>query len=98
MKNIPLYEVRKIKDLRDMLQQSVMLYPDKTVFMIKKIKGEPYTNISFKQYGEDVDAFGTALTHLAGLGCRTAILADTRYEWYVSYLGITNGTGIVIPR
>ena len=97
MKNIPLYEVRKIKDLRDMLQQSVMLYPDKTVFMIKKIKGEPYTHVSFKQYGEDVDAFGTALTHLSGLGCRAAILADTRYEWYVSYLGITNGTGIVIP-
>ena len=97
MKNIPLYEVRKIKDLRDMLQQSVKLYQDKTVFMIKKIKGEPYTNVSFKQYGEDVDAFGTALTHLAGRGSRTAILAETRYEWYVSYLGITNGTGIVIP-
>ena len=97
MKNIPLYEVRKIKDLRDMLQQSVMLYPDKTVFMIKKIKGQPYTNVSFKQYGEDVDALGTALTHLAGRGSRTAILADTRYEWYVSYLSVTNGTGIVIP-
>ena len=97
MKDIPLYEVRKIKDLRDMLQQSVMLYQDKTVFMIKKIKGEPYTNVSFKQYGEDVDSFGTALTHLAGHGCRTAILSETRYEWYVAYLGITNGTGIVIP-
>jgi len=97
MKNIPLYEVRKIKDLRDMLQQSVMLYPDKTVFMIKKIKGQPYTNVSFKQYGEDVDALGTALTHLAGRGSRTAILADTRYEWYVSYLAVTNGTGVVIP-
>lgn len=97
MKNIPLYEVRKIKDLRDMLQQSVMLYPDKTVFMIKKIKGQPYVNVSFKQYGEDVDALGTALTHLAGRGSRIAILADTRYEWYVSYLSVTNGTGIVIP-
>ena len=97
MKDIPLYEVRKITDLRDMLKQSVMLYQDKTVFMIKKSKGEPYTNVSFKQYGADVDAFGTALTHLAGHGCRAAILAETRYEWYVSYLGITNGTGIVIP-
>lgn len=97
MKNIPLYEVRKITDLRDMLKQSVMLYQDKTVFMIKKNKGEPYTNISFRQYGADVDAFGTALTYLAGRGCRAAILAETRYEWYVSYLGVTNGTGIVIP-
>jgi len=97
MKDIPLYEIRKIKDLRDMLHQSVMLYQDKTVFMIKKIKGEPYTNISFKQYGDDVDAFGTALTQLVGHKSRIAILAETRYEWYVSYLGITNGSGTAVP-
>ena len=97
MKNIPLYEVRKIKDLRDMLEQSVKLYQDKTVFMIKKNRGEPYTNISFKEYSDDVQAFGTALSNLMGLGSRVAILAETRYEWYVSYLAVTNGTGIVVP-
>jgi len=97
MKNIPLYEVRKIKDLRDMLQQSVMLYQDNTVFMIKKVKGDPYSNVSFKQYSEDVDALGTALTHLIGHNSRFAILSETRYEWYVSYLGIVNGSGIAVP-
>ena len=97
MKNIPLYEIRKIKDLRDMLQQSVKLYQDNTVFLIKKIKGEPYTSISFKQYSEDVDALGTALTHIAGHNSRIALLAETRYEWYVSYLGIVNGTGVAVP-
>ena len=97
MKNIPLYEVRKIKDLRDMLHQSVKLYQDKTVFMIKKLRGESYSNVSFKQYSDDIDAFGTALTNLAGAGSRVAILSETRYEWYVSYLSVTNGTGIVVP-
>jgi len=97
MKNIPLYEVRKIRDLRDMLQQSVKLYQDKAVFMIKKNKGENYTNISYKQYSSDVNAFGTALTNMSGSGSRVAILAETRYEWYVSYLSVTNGTGIVVP-
>lgn len=97
MKNIPLYEVRPIQDLRDMLQQSAKIFRDKPVFMIKINRGEPYTNITYKQYAEDVDAFGTALVDLAGLGSRVAILAETRYEWYVSYLSTTNGTGIVIP-
>ena len=97
MKNIPLYEVRKIKDLRDMLKQSVMLYQDKAVFMIKKNKGEDYSDVSYKQFGDDVDAFGTALTDLVGLGGRVAILAEARYEWYISYLSVTNGTGIVVP-
>ena len=40
---------------------------------------------------------GTGLSHLCGIGSRIAILAETRYEWYVSYLATTNGTGIIVP-
>ena len=97
MKNIPLYEVRKITDLRDMLTQSVMLYQDMTAFMIKKKRGMPYENVSFKQFGEDVESMGTALSNLLGLGSRVAILSESRYEWYVSYLSVTNGTGVIVP-
>jgi len=97
MKKIPFYEVREIKDLRDMLRQSVKLFNDKTAFMIKKNRGEPYTNVSYRAYGADVDALGTALVQLSGKGSRVAILSETRYEWYITYLATTNGTGIVVP-
>ena len=97
MKHIPLYEVRKIRDLRDMLQQSVNLYGDHPAFMVKKKPGSPYTSITMKEYSDDVDAFGTALLNQVSAGSRVAILAETRYEWYVSYLSVTNGTGVVIP-
>ncbi|NLO62970.1 MAG: AMP-binding protein [Clostridiaceae bacterium] len=97
MKKIPLYEVREISDLRDMLRQSVKIFNDKAAFMIKKNRGEPYTSVSYRTYGADVDAFGTALVHLSGIGSRVAILSETRYEWYVTYLATTNGTGIVVP-
>ena len=97
MKNIPLYEVRKIRDLRDMLQQSVELYGDRTAFMVKKERGGPYFDITMKEFADDVDAFGTALLQHVSAGSRIAILAETRYEWYVSYLSVTNGTGIVVP-
>ncbi len=97
MKNIPYYEVREIKDLRDMLRQSVKLFNDKAAFMIKKNRGEPYTNVSYRTFGADVDALGTALVQLSGKGSRVAILSETRYEWYVTYLATTNGTGVVVP-
>lgn len=97
MKDLPLHEVRKIHDLRDMLQQSVTLYADHPAFMVKKEHGGPYVNITTKEYSDDVDAFGTALLHHVTMGSRVAILAETRYEWYVSYLSVTNGTGIVVP-
>jgi len=97
MKKIPFYEVREIHDLRDMLRQSVKIFNDKTAFMIKKNRGEPYTEVSYRTYGADVDAFGTALTRISGKGSRVAILSETRYEWYVSYLATTNGIGVVVP-
>ncbi|HOB87280.1 MAG TPA: AMP-binding protein, partial [Bacillota bacterium] len=94
---VPLYEVKKIRDLRDMLQQSVALFGDHPAFMIKKKPGAPYTTVSMKQFAADVDALGTALLKRVPHGSRVAILAETRYEWYVSYLGVTNGTGVVVP-
>ena len=97
MKAFPLYEVRKIRDLKDMLKQSSVLYKDRNAFLIKEKKGEPYKSVSFGKYSEDVDAFGTALLQTLGSGSRIAILAETRYEWYVSYLSVVNGTGIVVP-
>ena len=97
MKNIPLYEVRHIEDLRDMLKQSVELYGDLPLFYYKKVKGGQYEYYTFNEYNKAVQAMGTGLSHLCGLGSRIAILAETRYEWYVSYLATTNGTGIVVP-
>ena len=54
MKKIPYYEVREIRDLKDMLQQSVRLYKDKTLFLNKPQKGAPYVPVSFEQYEKDV--------------------------------------------
>lgn len=96
-KNAPLYEVRHINDLRDMLTQSSALYADQTAFLIKDRRGGPYLPVTYRQYAADVDAFGTALADAGLKGGRIAILAETRYEWYVSYLATTNGTGIVVP-
>ncbi|WP_144175902.1 AMP-binding protein, partial [Pseudomonas sp. Kh13] len=28
---------------------------------------------------------------------RVAILAETRYEWYVSYMAVVNGLAVVVP-
>ena len=96
-KNTPLYEVRKIHDLKDMLSQSISLYGDKTLFLIKEENGKPYKPISFNEYNDDVNAFGTALIDLGLKGGRIAIIGRNRYEWYVSYMSAVNGVGVVVP-
>ena len=115
MKNVPLYEVRPIKDLRDMIKQSATIYRDKAAFLVKDPRaarqtmaesaGEaaaderslPYLPVSYSQFDRDVDAFGTRLRQLGLDSARVAILAETRYEWYVTYLATVNGVGVVVP-
>ncbi len=97
-KNAPLYEVRAIRDLKDMLQQSAELYSTSTAFLTKPVKLGPYKPVSYKQYAEDVDKLGTALLALGlGQGSSVAIISETRYEWYVSYLGVLNGAAVIVP-
>ncbi len=97
MKNIPLYEVRTIKDLKDMLTSSAALFGEKAAFLAKRKGSDAYQPISYRQYKSDVDAFGTALLHLGLKGKRIALIGENRYEWSISYLSVINGTGIIVP-
>lgn len=97
MKNIPLYEVRKIRDLKDMLLSSSELYSDKAAFLSKTKGSDKYQPISYKQYKNDVDYLGTALLSLGLKGERIALIGESRYEWVVSYLSAVNGTGVIVP-
>ncbi len=97
MKNIPLYDVRQIHDLRDMLNGSAEQFGDKAAFLVKREEGGAYEPVSFAQFKRDVDAFGTALISLGLQNGRVAIVGENRYEWAVAYLATVNGTGTVVP-
>lgn len=97
MKNIPLYEVRPIKNLKDMLQSSVALYGDRTAFLSKHGGSGRYIPITYNQFKTDVDALGTVLTKLGLKGKRVALIGESRYEWMVSYLSVVNGVGVIVP-
>ena len=94
------HDVRKIRDLRDMFYQSSRLFVDQTAFLIKREHRGPYEAITFRDLRKDVEALGTALMRLfegQEERPRFAILAGTRYEWYLSYLATLLGEGIIVP-
>jgi long-chain acyl-CoA synthetase len=97
MKNIPLYEVREITSLKDMISSSTELFGDKPAFLMKHKGEEGYRPVTYRQYKKDVDAFGTALLSLGLKGKRIALIGENRYEWSVSYLAVVNGAGIIVP-
>lgn len=97
MKNIPLYEVTRPENLRDVVKTRLREFPENPVFLHKTKKGGDYEPVSTEKFDRDIDSLGSALFSKLKKGSRVAILAETRYEWYVSYLATTNGLGCVVP-
>ncbi|MBQ4270454.1 MAG: AMP-binding protein, partial [Clostridiales bacterium] len=97
MKNIPLYEVTRPENLRDVVKTRLKEFPENPVFLHKTKKGGDYEPVSIEKFDRDIDSLGSALFSKIKKGSRVAILSETRYEWYVSYLMTTNGLGCVVP-
>ena len=93
MKNI-----REMADLRDILTYSCEKYSDKTAFMEKSKATGKYEPVTFKEFRVSTEALGTAMCSELGLkGKRVAIISENRYQWMISYLAVTCGTGVVVP-
>ncbi len=90
------YDVREIKDLRDMLAQSVKLYGDRPAFEVKNANGEHY-EITYNRYQNEIKAVGTALVDMGLSGQKIAVSGDNSYEWCLSYMATVTGVGVIVP-
>lgn len=92
----PLYKVRDIENLKDMIQQSAELFGDKDAFLVKNDEGV-YKGITYAKFKNDIDALGTAFLDLGLKDSFIAVIGENRYEWCVTYLSTVNGTGVAVP-
>lgn len=97
MPTMPLYQVRSISNLKDMLNQSCEIFKQKIAFKVKKKNSDDIHPVSYAQFTEDVNSLGTALIKQGLEDKRIAIISENRYEWAVSYLAVVNGIGVVVP-
>lgn len=91
----PLYKVRKINDLKELLDQCTALYSDEFAFMSKV--DDKYVGTTYKKYKEDVYALGTMLSELGMKNEHIAVIGENRYEWCVTYMAVTCGGGVIVP-
>ena len=92
------YKPTEYKTIKEIFERSTEIYANKE-FILEKFnpKGE-FEEITYKKFGEDVIALGTALTNKYNLkGERIVIVSETTYEWYVSYMAALCGAGIAVP-
>lgn len=91
----PIYKVRKINDLKELLDQCTALFSDEIAFMSKV--DDKYVGTTYKKYKEDVYALGTMFTELGIKNEHIAVIGENRYEWCVTYMATACGGGVIVP-
>ena len=94
--------VREVTDLKDLINQTVELYGDNPVFRFKKRmykKGEEveFNEMTYKEFKNEIDSFGTSLNNLGLENERIALISKNRYEWNVVYYATTIGDKVIVP-
>ena len=94
-----IYDSKTFKNIREILNNSVELYPDNKAFIIKEKKGKDvsYKDITYKEFQNQMNYLGTSLIDLGLKDKRVAIISKNRYEWALTYFTVMNGVGITVP-
>ena len=98
MKNQILYKTKPFENIKDIIKNSVEKFGEKNAFIIKNKNGKEitYTNITYKEFYDDINYLGTALINRKLKGEKIAVIGKNRYEWVTSYLSVIDGVGIIV--
>ncbi len=98
-KKIKVYKVEREELIRDVFVKTIEKNKDRIAILEKPTHKEPYKEITYKEYGEDVIALGTSFNELLGLTTtkKVAIIGETSYNWYVTYMTLLAGGIIAVP-
>ena len=97
-KEIKNYEPTHYETIKEIFLRSQKEYKDCPLILEKPDHKEPYKEITYKEFCDDVIHLGTALIKFLGLkDKRVVIVSETTYDWYVSYMAMLCGVGIAVP-
>ena len=94
---VPLYTVRDVNTIREILESSTSLFGDRIAFLQKYGINSAYKEITYKEFHDDVYSFGTGLIKLGFKDKKIAVIGESRYEWACTYMSVVCGVGTIIP-
>ena len=92
------HEQTNYKTVKEIFERSREKFAE-DVFILEKFNPkDKFTEITFKEFTDDVIALGTALTNKYNLKDeRIIIIGENTYNWYVSYMAMLCGVGVAVP-
>ena len=94
-----IYEAKEHKDIKGIVYEAVEKYSGNVAFVIKhkQDKKVSYENITYKEFLENLNQYGTSLYKLGLKGKRIAVIGKNRYEWIIAHLGSLLGGMTSVP-
>ncbi len=91
------YPVRTVTDLKDMISSSAKLYRDIPAYLQKDKPGGTFQPITYGEFKNKMDAFGTKLMDLGLSGKKIAVVGESCWQWILTYFAVVCGVGVIVP-
>ncbi len=90
-----LYEVKEVKSVKELLENSAREAGQQLAFRYKK--GKEIVDVSYQAFEEDTYALGMALQELMVDNKHIAVIGENSYEWITVYLTVLKSRGVLVP-
>ena len=89
----------KYQTIKEIYLHVMKNYPKRPCILDKENpRDEKFKEYTFREFGNDVESLGTALTKKYDVqGERIIIIGENQYDWYVSYMSVLIGAGLAVP-
>ena len=94
-----IYKAERFNNIREIMQNTVKLYPNNIAFRIKHKDGKniSYTDITYSEFQKEINEFGTGLMSLGYKDKRVAVIGKNSYPWALTYCAVLEGLGVLVP-
>ncbi|HBL84999.1 MAG: hypothetical protein A2Y17_07200 [Clostridiales bacterium GWF2_38_85] len=91
------FKIREFHDLKEMYQQSLLLYGKDKAFVFRKTPKDTPESRTYQEFYEETLMLGTALIACGLKNKRIAIIGENSYHWRLAHFATICGVGVSVP-
>ena len=91
-------ELKNLQSLKDIINNRYDLVLDKTAFIEKEAGKDKFENITYREIKNKINGLGTYMLNKLNItGEKIAVIGENSHKWYVTYMAVACGVGIIVP-
>lgn len=91
-------EIKKLNSLKDIVNTRLDLNLNKVAFIQRNESNNEYKYIKYEEVKNSINAIGTYLLEKLDLKSKkVALIGENSFEWYVSFMAVICGLGVICP-